>query len=128
MKIEKINFVIQSILIAVLLFFIFAMMLDKGFMVWILFLYMAIGFIQYLSAWLLRVYFPEDKVLKKYLLTASTMVAVSILAVMAPQNLPFQREIQRTVIFILPWAVAVYYWYMTFRGFFYRFFKKPLFQ
>lgn len=124
MKIARINLIVQGMLLATLALLLVAMLFERGFMVWILYLYLLIGIVQYLTGWLLKGFFPADKGLKKYLIVASAMIALMVGTAWIPNDMTFALEIQRTMIFILPWAAAGYYWYLTFKGFTNRLLKK----
>ncbi|MEL7146940.1 MAG: hypothetical protein AAFO69_11265 [Bacteroidota bacterium] len=128
MKIARINFIVQTALVALLLFLLLAMIFEKGFLVWILFLYLLIGGIQYFTGWILKIFFPHDQALKRYLVFATLALALIALSTLLPGDAWLVNELRMTIIFIVPWVLVVYYWYLTFKGYLQRFFKNSFFQ
>ena len=128
MKAYKINQVIQGFLLGTLLLLLIATVFEFGFLMYVFLLYPVIGVLQYLSGWLLRIFYPKDKALKTYLIAATLTIVLIFVVGRLRTIIPFGAEIKGFALMMFPWTIAVYYWYITFKGKIQSLFHKPIFQ
>ncbi|MGB3466275.1 MAG: hypothetical protein WBA74_13440 [Cyclobacteriaceae bacterium] len=129
MKAFKINMIVQAVLLATTGIILIEKLPATDFIGWVFFLQMIVGGIQLSSGWLLQSYFPRDKLLKTYLLLATSTVFASILYLFYPNVLiVYNRSLITCLIQVFPWILAGFFWYLSFRNISYIFFKKSIFQ
>ncbi|MGB3466274.1 MAG: hypothetical protein WBA74_13435 [Cyclobacteriaceae bacterium] len=116
MKLLKYNRIIQSLFIIILLAILIASLFNKNLLGTAIILQFFLGVSQYLSAWVIRLYFPDNRIINRYLIVASTFLAILIVGLSFFSDLLIYKVISIGCLIIIPWILAVSYWFITFRG------------
>ena len=124
MKVRKINRIVQTWLIAVLLVLLIGTIFEEAFLMWVILLYTMIGMVQYLTGWILRSKDPQDKGINRYLVLATFALALAFIVNNLPNEIPYINPAKPVTLFIFPWTAAIYFWYRTFRDVVKAFLKR----
>ncbi|MEQ9165778.1 MAG: hypothetical protein RLO12_05955 [Fulvivirga sp.] len=108
----KINFYIQVLLVAITLLILIVSVFSSGLMFLLLYIQMALGFSQYIGGVLM---FLENRIatVKYYLIKATLLLLV--LYFWAEFKLPSNEIIAISGMFVLPWLLAIYYWFISYK-------------
>lgn len=129
MKTYKSNLIIQGMFVMALIGILIGSIFERGFLGYILIMQFFLGITQYISAWVLKYYTPDDKLINIYLLGSSlNILMIFIVLPTIESGETFAIAAFTTILFIIPWMLALFYWYISFKNVKYLFFKKSVFQ
>jgi len=127
MKAYKNNFFVQLILLIAVLIALGCSLFERSAFGTLLFLQIILGFSQVLGGLILFATCPKDKYLTIYLYGAGINVAACISLILLSSIISF-TPIYVFFLLIFPWALAILYWFISFRNIRAAFFKKSIFQ
>ena len=109
----KINFYIQSLLIVVALILGIACLINERLAINFLLFQLFVGFVQYVGAWICVAARKRFKLLDIYLLVATAVLG--LIWIGAESNA--SRPVIVFLVFIVPWILALYYWFFSYKLF-----------
>ncbi|MEL6557913.1 MAG: hypothetical protein AAFQ94_07005 [Bacteroidota bacterium] len=128
MKAYKLNLFIQGVFVLLIAGILISAIFDINALGLILGLQFYLGISQYLGGWFLKFATPGDRLIKTYLKAASVNLILLFLIPILESGFAFAEGITIALIFIMPWSLALFYWYISFKNVKYLFFKKSVFQ
>jgi hypothetical protein len=108
----SLNFYIQLLLFTISVMIGASSLYDEGSLFLLLYVQMALGFSQYIGGILLFLN-NRLKLLKHYLLISTTLLLGMFM--WAELKLPTNHVIGVVGVFVMPWLLAIYYWFISYR-------------
>ncbi len=126
-KTYQINLIVQGMLASLSLLALIAGLVNFRNLFFLVFLQIPIGFTQYCSGWLFHFKYRNNRSIKNYLWIASSNLILVIITIL----LTYITEsdlLYLTTFFIFPWAIAIYYWCISFKYLFRSLFRFSFFK
>lgn len=115
MKLYRYNKIIQLVFIVLTVLLLLGSLVEKTMLGMILFLQFFLGAAQYVTAWIIRYKFPENKLNKIYLTGATIyLIAIAVITSFAG-GYDMRSTLAIILLFVVPWILAVLYWVMSFK-------------
>lgn len=129
MKTYKINLFIQGVFVLTVAGILIGSIFNINALGFIIGLQFFLGIFQYLSGWALKFATPDDRLIRAYLIAASGNLFLCFLLIpIIKSGFAYANIVTVVLLFFIPWCLALFYWYISFRNVKYLFFKKSVFQ